>query len=73
MAFRSHPSRSPPWAPLLRTSAARSLFRRRHAPGRLAGRAATRHVIGGHHEEDFEIWDSGGALVAQSRRFALLR
>ena len=29
-------------------------------------------VIGGYHEEDFEIWDSEGRLVAQSRQFALL-
>jgi acyl-CoA thioesterase len=42
------------------------------APGWLACRSFTRHVIGGYHEEDFEIWDSGGRLVAQSRQFALL-
>lgn len=42
------------------------------APGWLACRAATRFVIGGYHEEDFEIWDSTGALVAQSRQLALL-
>ena len=47
-------------------------IRGRPAPGWLACRAATRHVIGGYHEEDFEIWDSTGALVAQSRQFALL-
>jgi acyl-CoA thioesterase len=47
--------------------------RARPAPGWLACRAVTRHVIGGFHEEDFEIWDSAGALVAQSRQFALLR
>ena len=42
------------------------------APGWLACRAATRFVIGGYHEDDFEIWDSTGALVAQSRQLALL-
>ena len=46
--------------------------RRRPAPGWLACRSTTRHVIGGYHEEDFEIWDSEGRLVAQSRQFALL-
>lgn len=42
------------------------------APGWLACRATTRYVIGGYHEEDFEIWDSAGTLVAQSRQLALL-
>ena len=42
------------------------------AAGWLACRVATRFVIGGYHEEDFEIWDSTGALVAQSRQLALL-
>jgi acyl-CoA thioesterase len=46
--------------------------RGRPAPGWLACRTSTRHVIGGFHEEDFEIWDSAGSLVAQSRQFALL-
>jgi acyl-CoA thioesterase len=46
--------------------------RARPAPGWVACRALTRHVIGGFHEEDFEIWDSSGALVAQSRQFAVL-
>jgi acyl-CoA thioesterase len=44
----------------------------RPAPGWLACRATTRHLINGYHEEDFEIWDSAGALVAQGRQFALL-
>ena len=42
------------------------------APGWLACRVATRHVAGGHYEEDAEIWDSTGRLVAQSRQLALL-
>jgi acyl-CoA thioesterase len=41
-------------------------------PGWLACRAQTRYVIGGYHEEDFEIWDSDAKLVAQSRQLALL-
>jgi acyl-CoA thioesterase len=46
--------------------------RARPQPGWLACRTYTRHVIGGYHEEDFEIWDSSGQLVAQSRQFAVL-
>jgi acyl-CoA thioesterase len=40
--------------------------------GWLACRASTRHVMGGFHEEDFEIWDGQGLLVAQSRQLAIL-
>jgi Acyl-CoA thioesterase C-terminal domain len=47
-------------------------LRARPAPGWLACRAATRFVAGGYNEEDFEIWDSAGALVAQSRQLALI-
>ena len=46
--------------------------RPRPAPGWLTCRSTTRFVIGGLHEEDFEIWDSTGALVAQSRQLARL-
>jgi acyl-CoA thioesterase len=47
-------------------------LRARPAPGWLACRVATRFVGGGYHEEDFEIWDSAGVLVAQSRQLALI-
>ena len=46
--------------------------RARPRPGWLACRVHTRYVIGGYHEEDFEIWDGDGNLVAQSRQLALL-
>jgi acyl-CoA thioesterase len=50
-----------------------TVYLRAHpAPGWLACRVATRFVSGGYHEEVFEIWDSTGALVAQSRQLALL-
>ncbi|MFD0359937.1 hypothetical protein ACFQZZ_00525 [Nocardia sp. GCM10030253] len=39
--------------------------------GWLACRIHTNHVIDG-FREDFEIWDSTGALVAQSRQLALI-
>lgn len=47
-------------------------LRDRPAPGWLACRVSTRHVTGGYHEEDFEVWDARGRLVAQSRQLALL-
>jgi len=40
--------------------------------GWLVCRARTHYVIGAYHEEDFEIWDADGKLVAQSRQLALL-
>jgi acyl-CoA thioesterase len=45
-----------------------------HGPagGWLACRATTRFVSGGYHEEDFEIWDSTGTLVAQSRQLCMI-
>lgn len=48
-------------------------LRARPAPGWLSCRSGTRFLgQGGYHEEDFEIWDSAGTLVAQSRQLALL-
>jgi len=47
-------------------------LRAQPAPGWLACRTITRFVSNGYHEEDFEIWDSAGTLVAQSRQLALI-
>ncbi len=40
--------------------------RARPAPGWLARRVTTRHVSGGYHEEDFEIWASSRSSPASS-------
>lgn len=47
-------------------------LRARPAPGWLRCRTATRFLSGGYHEEDFEVWDSSGTLVAQSRQLAIV-
>ena len=47
-------------------------LRARPAPGWLAYRTLTRFLAGGYFEEDAELWDSGGRLVAQSRQLALV-
>jgi acyl-CoA thioesterase len=47
-------------------------LRARPEPGWLACRVTTRAVLNGLHDEDFEIWDSAGTLVAQSRQLAVL-
>jgi acyl-CoA thioesterase len=46
--------------------------RARPAPGWLACSFATRFITGGFLEEDGEVWDATGRLVAQSRQLALL-
>ena len=45
---------------------------RKPVPGWIATRILTRHVINGYHEEDCELWDEDGNLVAQSRQLAIL-
>lgn len=46
--------------------------RARPAPGWLRGAFTTRFITGGYLEEDGELWDSAGRLVAQSRQLALV-
>jgi acyl-CoA thioesterase len=41
-------------------------------PGWIATRLTTRHVVDGFHDEDCELWDEGGNLVAQSRQLGIL-
>ncbi len=57
----------PGWAPTLELTAH---VRASPAPGWLKVRHATRNLAGGMFEEDCEVWDSAGRLVAQSRQLA---
>ncbi|WP_182526034.1 thioesterase family protein [Nocardioides dongkuii] len=56
------------WAPTLELSVH---VRAKPAPGWLKVRHETRNMAGGMFEEDCEVWDSTGRLVAQSRQLAL--
>jgi acyl-CoA thioesterase len=47
-------------------------LRARPAPGWLAYRTQTRYLADGYFEEDAELWDATGRLVAQSRQLALV-
>ena len=57
------------WTPTVELTAH---IRTRPAPGWLRCRFTTRFVTGDFLEEDGEVWDSRGRLVAQSRQLALL-
>lgn len=57
----------PGWAPTVQLSVH---VRARPAPGWAILRHATRNLAGGLFEEDCEVWDSSGRLVAQSRQLA---
>ncbi len=59
----------PGWAPTMEFTAH---VRARPAPGWLKVSHRTRNVAGGLFEEDCEVWDSAGRLVAQSRQLAKL-
>ena len=56
------------WAPTIELSAH---VRAKPAPGWLKVQHHTRNLAGGMFEEDCEVWDSTGRLVAQSRQLAL--
>jgi hypothetical protein len=58
----------PGWAPTLELTAH---VRARPAPGWAIVRHSTRTMAGGLFEEDCEVWDSRGVLVAQARQLAL--
>jgi len=55
------------WAPTIELTVH---VRAKPAPGWLKVRHATRNIAGGMFEEDCEVWDAGGRLVAQSRQLA---
>ena len=57
------------WTPTVELTAH---VRARPAAGWLACSFSTRFVTGGFLEADGEVWDSTGALVAQSRQLALV-
>ncbi|QWC84361.1 thioesterase family protein [Nocardioidaceae bacterium] len=59
----------PGWAPTVELTVH---VRAKPAPGHLHVRHATRFMTGGLFEEDAEVWDSAGTLVAQARQLAMV-
>ena len=57
------------WTPTVELTAH---VRARPVPGWVRCRFSTRFVTGGFLEEDGEVWDERGRLVAQSRQLALV-
>lgn len=55
------------WAPTVELTVH---VRARPVPGWLRVAVSTRHVASGQFEEDAEVWDAAGRLVAQSRQLA---
>lgn len=55
------------WAPTMELTAH---LRALPAPGWIGAKIFTRNIAGGMFEEDCELWDSTGRLVAQSRQLA---
>lgn len=55
------------WAPTMELTAH---LRAEPAPGWIRAKLYTRNIAGGMFEEDSELWDSAGRLVAQSRQLA---
>ena len=55
------------WVPTLELTV---LVRRRPEPGWMRAWFTTQHLVGGYLEEDGQLWDSAGRLVAQSRQLA---
>lgn len=55
------------WAPTMELTAH---LRAAPAPGWIRAKLYTRNIAGGMFEEDCELWDSAGRLVAQSRQLA---
>ena len=55
------------WAPTMELTAH---LRSVPAPGWIKAKLYTRNIAGGMFEEDCELWDSAGRLVAQSRQLA---